>query len=192
MITTTIPQLTFDAITKYFAEGNTRVENERRARAMGLANGRSGVRVAPGANIRLAEGIKLGDKVYIGLFTYINGEVYIGSEVTIGPQCTITSNNHMFNPESQSFQGRNENKPIHINRGTWIAAGCTITAGSNIGECCLVCAGSVVTHDFPDYAIVAGIPAKIVGSIDPATGEKLWNSNGGESSSAPSTVLSDS
>lgn len=141
---------------------------------MGLAKEGSGVRIAPGANVRLAEGCVLGDNTYVGLFSYVNGAVQIDEDVTLGPHCSITSNNHLFNPTSQSFKGTNENKPIHIRRGSWVAAGCTITAGATIGECVLVCAGAVVTKDVPDYSIVAGIPARVVGSVDPSTGEKTW------------------
>lgn len=141
---------------------------------MGLTKEGSGVRIAPGANVRLAEGCALGDNTYIGLFSYVNGAVHIDEDVTLGPHCSITSNNHLFNPKSQSFKGTNENRPIHIQRGSWVAAGCTITAGTTIGECVLVCAGAVVTKDVPDYSIVAGIPARVVGSIDPSTGEKNW------------------
>lgn len=66
------------------------------------------------------------------------------------------------------------NKKILIKRGSWVAAGVSITANVTIGECCLICAGAVVTKDVPDYSIVAGIPGKIVGTICPETGEYTW------------------
>lgn len=165
----------FRAITDYFTKGNTRTENEKRAVLMGVAKDGSCIRIAPGASVRLADGYTLGDNTYIGLFTYVNGSVEIGADVTIGPHCSITSNNHLFNATEQSFKGANENKPIRIQRGTWVAANCTITAGTCIGECVLVCAGAVVTRDVPSYSIVAGIPARVVGSIDPYDGKKTWH-----------------
>jgi acetyltransferase-like isoleucine patch superfamily enzyme len=163
--------LWFENITKYFAHGNNKIDNAQRAQLMGLNDG---VRVAPGANIRVDGSHLFGSDIHIGLFTYINGHVTIDDEVTIGPQCTITSNNHQFNPSSQNFKGMNVNKPIHIKRGCWVAAGVTIVAGVTVGECSLVCAGAVVTHDVPDYSIVAGIPARVVGAIDPTTGAQNW------------------
>jgi len=52
---------------------------------------------------------------------------------------------------------------IYIGRGTWIASGAIITGGVKIGDNAIIAAGTVVTRDIPDYAIVAGIPARIIG-----------------------------
>lgn len=169
---TGIPEITFETFTRYFSQGNNRIDNENRARIMGFSEG---VRIAPGANVRVENPDDIGDDIHIGLFTYINGTVTIDDDVTIGPHCAITSNTHLFNPTRQNWKGNNRNDPIHIKRGCWIAANVTITGGITIGECSLVCAGAVVTHDVPDYSIAAGIPARIVGSIDPTTGHKSWH-----------------
>lgn len=169
---TGLPELTFETFTRYFSQGNNRIDNENRARMMGFSQG---VRIAPGANVRVEDPDDIGDDVHIGLFTYINGTVTIEDDVTIGPHCSITSNTHLFNPTQQNWKGNNRNDPIHIKRGCWIAANVTITGGITIGECSLVCAGAVVTHDVPDYSIAAGVPARIVGSIDPTTGHKNWH-----------------
>lgn len=50
-------------------------------------------------------------------------------------------------------------RPITIGDGSWLASGCTVTNGVTIGRANLICANSVVTHDTPDYAIMAGTPA---------------------------------
>ena len=168
---TGLDRRTFEQMTAYFTRGNNKLDNENRARLMGMPEG---VRIAPGANVRLRTAHLLGQGLHIGLFAYINGDVRIDSDVLIGPHCTITSNTHRFNATDQSFVGNNHSNPIHIKRGAWIAANVTITDSVTIGECALVCAGAVVTHDVPDYAIAAGIPARIVGSIDPSTGQQNW------------------
>ena len=69
---------------------------------------------------------------------------------------------------------RDEPKPITIGDGSWLASGCTVTSGVTIGRANLICANSVVTKSTPDYAIMAGTPARQIGEIDPETGEYHW------------------
>ena len=59
-----------------------------------------------------------------------------------------------------------------------IPAGVTVTAGVKIGKANLICANAVVTKNTPDYAIMAGVPARQIGRIDPVTGEYHWFSKG--------------
>jgi hypothetical protein len=96
----------FRSITKYFSDGNNRTDNANRAAIMKLPEG---VRVAPGVNIRLHDPTAFGKEVHIGQFSYINGHVQIDDDVTVGPQCSMTSNTHLFNPDSQSFKVRQWN-----------------------------------------------------------------------------------
>ena len=75
------------------------------------------------------------------------------------------------------FSARTEgdgDESIVIGYGSWLASGVTVTAGVKIGRANLVCEGAVVTKSTPDYAIVAGIPARVVGRIDPVTGVYHW------------------
>jgi acetyltransferase-like isoleucine patch superfamily enzyme len=52
-----------------------------------------------------------------------------------------------------------------VKRGASIGSGAVILCGHTIGSCAMVGAGAVVTHDVPDYAIVAGVPARAVGDM---------------------------
>lgn len=54
-------------------------------------------------------------------------------------------------------------KPIHIGAGVWIGANATVLGGVTIGRQAVVAAGSVVTKDVPADAIVAGVPARVIG-----------------------------
>ena len=55
-----------------------------------------------------------------------------------------------------------EHAPIVLQNNCYLGANCTILMGVNLGENCLVAAGSVVTKSFPANVLVAGVPAKIV------------------------------
>lgn len=55
-----------------------------------------------------------------------------------------------------------ERKKIEIGNDVWIGANCTILDGVTIGDGCVIAAGAIVTKDIPDYAIVGGVPAKII------------------------------
>jgi len=135
------------------------------------------VLIAPGAIVRVADKSAVGSHVFIGLYSYINGPVTIGDHVLIGPHCALTAGHHKFDPSTGSFSARTNNdydNSIVIGCGSWLAAGVTVTAGVSIGRANLICANAVVTKSTPDYAIMAGVPARQIGRIDPETGEYHW------------------
>lgn len=149
-------------------------DNRRRALTLGFTG--NDVQVAPGAIIRIPKE-QVGNKVFFGLYVYCHGNVTIEDEVLIGPHCSITAGNHKYNPQTQSFSLRTEkdyDNSIVIGRGSWLASKVTVTAGVKIGKANLICAGAVVTHSTEDFAIMAGVPAKQIGRIEPQTGEYIW------------------
>ena len=149
-------------------------DDRRRADFLGL--GGRDIRVAPGAIIRIPKE-QIGRDVFIGLYAYLNGNVTIGDHVLIGPHCSVAAGNHKFDPQTGYFSARTEqdyDNSIVLGFGSWLASNVTVTAGVRIGRANLICAGSVVTHSTPDYAIMAGIPARQVGRIDPETGKYVW------------------
>ncbi|HIE24493.1 MAG TPA: acyltransferase [Anaerolineales bacterium] len=161
----------FEKFTVYLHQSDNDVDNRNRSRILGFDP--EHVEIAPGACIRLSEDSIIGKNCFIGLFAYINGDVVIHDNVLIGPHCSITSNNHIFETETKHFSG-NKGEKIEVGEGTWVAAGCMITAGVTVGRANLICANAVVTKDTPDYAIIAGTPARQVGRINPETGEYHW------------------
>ena len=92
-------------------------------------------------------------------------------------QDSFDPDRYKFDPKTGWFSARTEkdgDDSIVIGTGSWLASNVMISAGVKLGKGNLVCAGAVVTKSTPDYAIVAGIPAKQVGRIDPETGEYHW------------------
>jgi len=164
----------FRQLTEYCNHSDNEKDNLRRAELLGLG-GRQ-VKVAPGAIIRIPLE-QVGKNIFIGLYSYLNGNVAIGDNVLIGPHCSVAAGNHKFDPATGWFSARTEqdyDNSIVIGEGAWLASNVMVTAGVKIGRANLICAGSVVTKSTEDYAIMAGVPAKQVGRIDPVTGEYIW------------------
>ena len=57
-------------------------------------------------------------------------------------------------------------KPIHIGSNIWFGASVTVTPGVSIGDGSVIAAGSVVTNDIPPNSLAAGVPAKVIRTID--------------------------
>ena len=171
---------TFEKLTAFCNLSDNSVDDTRRAEVLGLG-GRE-VMVAPGAIIRIPKE-QIGRNIFIGLYCYLNGNVTVGNNVLIGPHCSLAAGNHKFDPATGWFSARTEkdgDDSIVIGEGSWLASNVTVTAGVKLGRANLVCAGAVVTKSTPDYAIMAGVPAKQIGRIDPVSGEYIWFSRNGE------------
>jgi len=107
-----------------------------------------------------------GGYLEIGSHNYINGafisassRVILGNNIKIGPQTMIMDSDFHdisdHNNEGQSAE-------IIIEDDVWLGARCTILKGVHIGKGAVVGIGAVVTKDVPAFAIVGGIPAKII------------------------------
>ncbi len=103
----------------------------------------------------------------IGEYSHINrdciidarGQINIGSSVSVSHRVNIMTGSHDI--QSHNFNG--VFKPIVINDYVWIGVGATILQGVTIGKGAVVCAGAVVNKDIPDFTIVGGVPAKVLG-----------------------------
>ena len=165
----------FAQLTEYCNQSDNGPDDALRGELLGFGGRR--VLVAPGAIIRVPDKSKIGSHIFIGLYSYVNGPVTIEDDVLIGPHCSLTAGHHKFDPATGCFSARTDNdydNSIVIGRGSWLATGVTVTAGVKIGRANLICANAVVTKSTPDYAIMAGVPARHVGRIDPETGEYHW------------------
>ncbi len=112
---------------------------------------------------RFSSRISLGDNSGIGIRASIQGNTYIGNNVMMGPDCIIYTRNHKFSRTDIPMceQGFQEEKPVYIGDDVWIGGRVIILPGVKIGTGAIIGAGSVVTKDVPDYAIVAGNPATV-------------------------------
>ncbi len=125
------------------------------------------LRISSRVNIYEPGNVTVGGHVYIGYGTYLGaGRITLEDEVTIGPYCVIASGNHTRKDRSFRY-GPYEHGEIVIGRGTWLGAHVTVTSGVTIGRGCLIAAGSVVTKNVPDDAVVGGVPGRILRTLGP-------------------------
>ncbi len=99
-----------------------------------------------------------------GTFDCVN-KITIEKKVFTGHDIMILTGAHDPNKFGEERYLSNISQPIHICEGAWIASRAIILKGVTIGKYAVVGAGSVVTHDVPPYAVVAGNPAKIIKMI---------------------------
>jgi len=119
----------------------------------------------PGIKINPARNIVIGDNVDLawGVLITTGGGVSIGARTLVGYNTMILSANHVIpKDKGKIFSSGHEKKEIVIENDVWIGAGCIILPGIKIGEGSVIAAGSVVTKDVPSFAIVGGVPAKII------------------------------
>lgn len=118
-----------------------------------------------GSWVKLGEFIKIGRNVGIGDFAHIGGAggVSIGNDTIIGSYFSIHPENHNFNDLETPIRSQGVNhQGIIIGSNCWIGAKVTVLDGSKIGDGCVIAAGAIVKGEFPDNAIIGGVPAKIL------------------------------
>lgn len=138
------------------------------SRISGIRMGKR-VRIYPGmrAEIETKESsITIGNDVSIGQGFHVvsyNDDLRIGSHVTISARVMITNCDHSYEElEKHILRQPLISKPTRIGDYCFIGYGAVIQAGTNLGKQCIVGANSVVRGDFPDYCVIAGVPAKVI------------------------------
>ena len=114
-------------------------------------------------NADISPKIWIGNNSELGTRCMIHSNVSLGSNVIMGPDVKIYARNHKYDRLDVPIQkqGKEYLKTI-IGDDVWLGANSIITAGVTVGNHVIVAAGAVVTKDVPDFAIVGGVPAKII------------------------------
>ncbi|MHB1287002.1 MAG: sugar O-acetyltransferase [Leptospirales bacterium] len=110
--------------------------------------------------------LRIGNRVFINqcCTIYDMGGVCIADRVMIGPNVSIITSGHPLEPSQR--RAYIETKPISIEENVWIAAGALIIGGVTVGKNSVVAAGAVVTKDVPPNSFMAGVPARVIRSLE--------------------------
>lgn len=116
------------------------------------------------AQIGAGVGLKIGDRSQLGHNCRIGNYVTIGCDVVMGPDVVIMTSAHAFEDPNTpiNLQGALPIRPVNIEDDVWIGTRVIIMPGVVVGRGAVIGAGSVITKAVPPYAIVAGVPAKII------------------------------
>lgn len=162
-----LSRLVYEAIAKHlpastsFAGGGIRCFRALIVRGFISSCGKN-VNIERGAKI--SSSLRIGDRSGIGIDCVCAGSVTIGNDVMMAPECVILTRNHAFDRIDipMGEQGVQQEKPVFIGNDVWIGQRVIILPGVHIGNGVIIGAGAVVTKDVPDYAVVAGNPARII------------------------------
>lgn len=109
--------------------------------------------------------ITIGNYVGIGEFAYLGGAggLEIGDECIIGQYFSCHPENHTYSHPEIPIRKQGVNRQgIKIGKNCWIGSKVTLLDGVEIGDGCVIAAGSVVNHSFPANSVIGGVPAKFI------------------------------
>jgi maltose O-acetyltransferase len=124
--------------------------------------------ISSSARFSHPENIIIGSKTNINrncvIWAGINSKIIIGNNCLTGPGVTIIAEQYKVEGKELIRSYPQTEKDIIIEDDVWLGANCIILPGVRLGKGAIVAAGAVVVKDVKEYAIVAGLPAKVIKS----------------------------
>jgi len=126
------------------------------------------VRVRPEVRVLNPHNISIGDNTYVNggyLMAGPNSKIRIGSNCLISYEVHLRSESHNYLSKHQLIRHQgNSESDIVIGDDVWIGFGAQIMMGVTVGDGAVIGAGAIVTRDVSEYRVVAGVPAREIGS----------------------------
>ena len=123
-----------------------------------------GAHCSLGQNVVVMNAVRVGDNAKIQNNVSLYDGVELEADVFCGPSMVFTN---VYNPRS-AVSRKHEYRRTLVQRGASIGANATIVCGVTIGRYAFIGAGAVINRDVPDYALMAGVPAKRIGWMSEA------------------------
>lgn len=117
----------------------------------------------------IGKGVKIGNRTTFGNDCTFGaaGGIEIGDDVVAGQYIRFHSENHNYSDMEKLIREQGvTHKGIKIGNNCWIGAGVVFLDGAELGEGCVVGANAVVTKEFPNNVVIAGIPARVINNRD--------------------------
>ena len=127
-----------------------------------------GERCSLGQNVNVGPGVHIGNGCRIQNNVSIYEGVELEDNVFCGPSCVFTN---VTIPRA-AYPVHGKYARTIIKKGASLGANCTVVCGHTVGRFAMIAAGAVVTHDVPDYALMAGVPARQIGKVN-EQGERI-------------------
>ncbi|RIV83043.1 acyltransferase [Aurantiacibacter zhengii] len=125
--------------------------------------------VSPDTVFTNADRIEIGNRVRIGSRCYFwagpsTGRIIIGDDVLFGPEVMLTAASYLYNAGTPVTEQPMKEADICIGNDVWLGTRAIVLAGASIGDHAIIAAGAVVRGDVEPMSIMAGSPAKRIGS----------------------------
>ncbi|GAA1505909.1 acyltransferase [Sphaerisporangium rubeum] len=121
-----------------------------------------------GRGAYVGPGVRIGDRVKLQNYALVYEPAVLEDGVFVGPAAVLTNDVYPRSTDVDGTLKRDGDWPaegVIVRQGASIGARAVIVAGRTVGRHALIAAGAVVTRDVPDFALVAGVPARRVGWV---------------------------
>lgn len=115
-----------------------------------------------GQNVNVSSNVRIGSHVKVQNNVSIYEGVELEDYVFCGPSMVFTND---LTPRARYPKGSAGYKKTIVRTGATIGANATVVCGHELGRCCTIAAGAVVTRDVPAHALMAGVPARQIGWV---------------------------